>query len=104
MISTQQLNELGKQIAVQFGADRVVVFGSHADGSARPDSDIDLLVVAHTSLPPHRRYAAVRRLLANFPAAFDIVVKTPDEYQRAKSVVNSIVYFAEKTGKVLYAG
>ncbi len=104
MISTQQLNELGRQIAVQFGADRVVVFGSHADGSARPDSDIDLLVIAKTSLPPHKRYGAVRRLLADIPAAFDIIVKTPEEYRRARSVVNSIVYFAEKTGRVLYAG
>jgi uncharacterized protein len=103
MINTRQIEELGQRLATQFGAYRVVLFGSHATAGPREDSDIDLLVVAKTSLPPHKRYAAVRRLLADLPAAFDIIVKTPDEYDRAKSVVNSIVYFAEKTGKVLYA-
>jgi len=104
MISTQQLQKLGQRLAMKFGANRVVLFGSHASGEWRDDSDIDLLVVAKTSLPPGKRYAAVRHLLADVPAAFDIVVRTPDEYRRARSVVNSIVYFAEKTGKVLYAG
>jgi len=40
--------------------------------------------------------------VADYPAAFDIVVKTPDEYARWRSVVNTIVYFAEKSRRVLY--
>ena len=79
-----------------------MLFGSYAQGEASEDSDIDLLVVAKTTLLPSQRYAAVRRLLADYPAAFDIVVKTPEEYERWRSVVNHIVYFADKYGKVLY--
>jgi len=97
-----QIEELSHRIGRQFHADRVVLFGSYASGSATEDSDVDLLVVAETSLPPSRRYAAVRRLVADCPAAFDIVVKTPDEYARWRSVVNHIVYFADRYGKVLY--
>lgn len=104
MINTVQIDELGRRLASQFGASRVVLFGTYASGNPRTDSDIDLLVVAKTSLPPQRRYGAVRRLLADFPAAFDIIVKTPEEYERSRHQVNSIVYFAEKTGRVLYAG
>lgn len=104
MITTQQLEEIGRKIAGEFGADRIILFGSHAAGAQRTESDIDLLVVAKTSLPQHKRYGAVRRLLSKYPAAFDIIVKTPEEYQRALRTVNSIVYFAEKTGKILYAG
>jgi len=44
----------------------------------------------------------VRRLVADYPASFDIIVKTPDEYARRRSVVNHIVYFADKSRKVLY--
>jgi predicted nucleotidyltransferase len=102
MVTMAQIEELGQRIGREFHADRVVLFGSYARGVPTDDSDVDLLVVAETSLPPRKRYAAVRRLLADYPAAFDIIVKTPEEYTRWRSVVNTVVHFAEKTGRVLY--
>lgn len=102
MINSEQIQKLGQHIGQRLPAERVVLFGSYAQGQPSEDSDVDLLVVADTTLPPNRRYAAVRRLLADYPAAFDIVVKTPEEYQRWRFVVNHIVYFADKYGKVLY--
>lgn len=102
MVTMYQIEELGRLIGREFHARRVVLFGSYAQGVATDDSDVDLLVVAETSLPPRKRYQAVRRLLVDYPAAFDIVVKTPDEYARWRSVVNTVVYFAEQSGRVLY--
>ena len=102
MVTMTQIEELVRRIGQKFHTERIVLFGSYASGQATEDSDVDLLVVAETSLPPHERYAAVRRLAADFPASFDIIVKTPDEYARRRSVVNHIVYFADKYGRVLY--
>ncbi len=102
MVTMHEIEELGRRIGREFPAQKVVLFGSYAHGAARDDSDVDLLVVAETSLPPRKRYAAVRRLVADYPAAFDIIVKTPDEYARGRSVVNTVVYFAEKSGRVIY--
>ncbi len=102
MITMNQIEELGRRIGSEFHADRIVLFGSHAQGTARDDSDVDLLVVAKTSLLPRKRYGAVRRLVADCAAAFDIVVKTPEEYARSREVVNTIVYFAEESGRVIY--
>jgi len=102
MVAMDRIEELSQRIGCQFSAERVILFGSYARGLATEDSDVDLLVVAKTSLPPRRRYGAVRRLVADFPASFDIIVKTPEEYTRWRSVVNHIVYFADKYGKVLY--
>jgi len=102
MVKMEQLEKYAQRIGSEFHAERVILFGSYAQGSATEDSDVDLLVVAETSLPPGRRYAAVRRLLSDCPAAFDIIVKTPDEYVRWRSVVNNIVYFADKYGRVIY--
>ena len=104
MVTMNQIEELAQRIGRELDADRIVLFGSYAHGVPTDDSDIDLLVVAEMFLPPRQRYGAVRRLVADFPAAFDIIVKTPDEYARSKSVVNSIVYFAEKSGRILYEG
>ena len=78
----------------------IILFGSLA--REEPHQDVDLLVVADTDLPQRERFPAVRRLLADYPVGFDIIVKTPKEYRRWRSVVNHIVYFAEKYGKVLY--
>lgn len=102
MVAMNEIEEFGRKIGDEFGAEKVVLFGSYARGTATPDSDIDLLVVAETSLPPSERYGAVRRLLADYPASFDIIVKTPEEYSQWRSVVNHIVYFADKYGRVLY--
>ena len=104
MVAMNTIEEFSRRIGRQFGAERVILFGSYADGSPTDDSDIDLLIVAETSLPPNERYAAVRRLLADVPAAFDIIVKTPEEFNRWRSVVNHVVYFADKYGRVIYEG
>jgi len=102
MVSMNEIEEFGRRIGREFGAERVILFGSYAQGTPSVDSDIDLLVVANNSLSPSERYSAVRRLLADVPSSFDIIVKTPEEYARRRSVVNHIVYFADKYGKVLY--
>jgi predicted nucleotidyltransferase len=102
MVAMNEIERFGKRIGEEFGAEKVILFGSYAQGTAKQDSDIDLLVVARTKLPPRERYSAVRRLVADFPAGFDIVVETPEEYLQWRTVVNHIVYFADKYGKVLY--
>ena len=102
MISAEQINDIVERISRQLAPEKIILFGSHARGDAREDSDIDLLVVAETDLPACDRFPAVRRLLADFPAAFDVFWKTPEEYRRWRNVVNHVVYFAEKYGKVVY--
>jgi len=102
MVTMDRIEQFGRQIGRDFGAERVILFGSYARGEVTEDSDVDLLVVAETTLPPRERYGAIRRLADDFPASFDIIVRTPEEYHRWRSVVNNIVYFADKYGKVLY--
>lgn len=102
MVAISEIEQLGRQIGDRFGAERVILFGSYAQGTVTKDSDVDLLVVADTDLSPRQRYNAVRRMAVNIPASFDIIVKTPEEYTRWRSVVNHIVYFADKYGRVLY--
>ena len=69
----------------------VVLFGSVADGRARPDSDVDLLLVARDLPPgPRRRRALVAEaadrtealLHRSVPQAFlSLVLKTPEEVE-----------------------
>ncbi|MBI5119090.1 nucleotidyltransferase domain-containing protein [Candidatus Poribacteria bacterium] len=102
MIVTETLDKIVERIKERFHPEKIILFGSYAQGEATEDSDIDLLIVAETDLLPRERYPAVRRLLSDIPASFDVILKTPEEYRRRRSVVNHIVYFADKYGKVLY--
>ncbi len=102
MITTSALEEIVQRIRDRFDPEKIILFGSYARDEATEQSDVDLLVVADTDLPRRERFPAVRRLLSGYPVGFDIIVKTPKEYRRWRSVVNHIVYFAEKYGKVLY--
>lgn len=102
MVAVEKIEEFGRRIGREFGAERVILFGSYAQGTVTEDSDVDLLVVAETALPERKRYNAVRRLVADAAASFDIIVRTPAEYARRRSVVNDVVYFADKYGRVIY--
>lgn len=44
MLSLSTIREAVKRIAPQYPIERVMLFGSYADGSATSESDIDLLV------------------------------------------------------------
>ena len=102
MISPDTLKEIVERLKKSFKPEKIILFGSYATGKSEEESDIDLLIVAETDLPAKERFCVVSRLLGDYPAAFDVILKTPEEYQRTRSVVNHIVYFADKYGKVVY--
>ncbi|NPV51910.1 MAG: nucleotidyltransferase domain-containing protein [Firmicutes bacterium] len=81
-------------------------FGSHATGKARPDSDVDLLVVERTPFSPgrDRRKEMTRlwRALIRFPIAKDILVYSPEEVERWRNARNHIIARALREGKFLY--
>ena len=66
------------------------------------DSDIDLLVVMDTNEKPHKRAIGLRKLLKDLGVPKDIIVKTPDEFNRFKDIVGTIIYPAAHKGRVLY--
>jgi len=102
VINPELIREVLERIKERFRPEKIILFGSYASGNATEESDLDVLIVAETDLPSNERFPAVSRLLADYPAAFDIIFKTPEEYERTRGVVNHIVYFADKYGKVVY--
>lgn len=102
MISASDIKRIADRIGEAFQPEKIVLFGSYANGSQSVESDVDLLIVADTDLSAPKRFSAVSRLMADFPIAFDIIFKTPLEYQNQRKIINHIVFFADKYGKVIY--
>jgi predicted nucleotidyltransferase len=81
---------------------RVVLFGSHARGTAIAESDVDLLVVLREVADKRRTTVEIRRALGDLPVSKDIIVTTPDEIVRRGELVGSVLRPALREGKVLY--
>jgi predicted nucleotidyltransferase len=101
-VDTQVLQEIVARIAQAMRPRKIVLFGSRARGETRPESDIDLLVIADSTEPRHRRSAPLYGLLSDILAPMDILVYTPAEVDDWREVPQAFVTTALREGKVLY--
>ena len=63
-------------IADRFRPERIVLFGSHATGTAGDESDVDLLVVLETPLRPLKQAVAIYQAIEH-RIPVDVLVRTP---------------------------
>jgi predicted nucleotidyltransferase len=101
-VTDQLLAEVVRRILTIGAPVKIVLFGSHAKGTARPDSDLDLLIIEESDLPRYRRSARYRRALCGVFPAKDIVVWTPQEVEEWKTVPNAFISTVLAEGKLLY--
>jgi predicted nucleotidyltransferase len=98
-----KIDEMVRCIAERFDPDQIILFGSHARGTARHDSDVDLLVVMPVTGSKRETRIEIRCALHDIHVAKDIIVATPDEIERYRNIVGTIIRPALREGKVLYA-
>lgn len=96
------LSDAVGRIVERFAPLRIILFGSWGRGEARPDSDLDLLVV----LPQveNKRHATVEilRALNGLPVSKDVVVTTPEEIALRGDVIGQVLRPALREGRVVY--
>lgn len=63
-VTDQLLAEVVRRILTIGSPIKILLFGSHAKGTARPDSDLDLLIIEEFDLPRYRRSGRYRRQAA----------------------------------------
>lgn len=102
MTADAAIQTMVDRIVQRFHPLRVILFGSHARGSAVPESDVDLLVVLSEVVDKRRTTVEIRRALGDLPVSKDIIVTTPDEIARRGNLVGSVLRPALRDGKVVY--
>ena len=90
------------RIVGAFQPSRIILFGSHAQGTATEWSDVDLLVVLPNVSDKRDTAIEIRRVLGDLPVCKDIVVATPEEVARRGHLVGTVLRSALREGKVLY--
>jgi predicted nucleotidyltransferase len=95
------IQEMVRRIVEGFDPEKIILFGSQARGDAGPDSDVDLLVVMPTD---SKRDTAVSIGVALHAMGIskDVIVVTPDEFERRKNIVGTVAYPAHHEGRILY--
>lgn len=88
----QRLDDMVQRILSVGNPQKIVLFGSRASGTARADSDHDLLVVEPSTLPRYKRAALAK----------DILVWTPSEIEEWSGVPNAFITTVLREGIVFY--
>lgn len=82
--------------------DSIVLFGSVAQSRARPDSDIDLLVVGRFDEPRSRRGIELKGLLGRYALPIDLHLLTAGEFKTEMRKPFSLAGTIQRYGIRLY--
>lgn len=88
------------KVLCNWGAEKIILFGSLATGNLHMRSDLDLAVVVRTSKPFLKRLEEVYQIVEP-RVAVDILVYTPEEFEALQESCFGRRVIQE--GKVLYA-
>lgn len=97
------IERMGREIVAQFHPHLVILFGSHARGSATAESDADFLVVMDVVGTRREAANAIRRALGNREIPIDVIVVTPEQFERDRNTIGTLVRPAVAEGRVLFA-
>jgi len=102
MISNETLLKVRERLVDGFAPNRIIVFGSQARGTADDRSDVDILVVCTFEGKRRHLMLEMDRALRGLRLARDIMVLTPEEFERDRHIPGTIARPAWREGKVLY--
>lgn len=98
----EKIDELVRRVVSQFHPEKVILFGSYARGTAGTDSDADVLVVMPVKGSKRKKANEIDVALVGIDLPVDVIVVTPEEFERQKNQIGTIIYPALKEGKMLY--
>ena len=82
--------------------EKVILFGSQARGTSRPDSDFDVLLIKQSDEPRYRRSAPLYVALADLPVEVEVMVYTPEEVGEWSEVPQAFITTAVREGTTIY--
>lgn len=102
LVDANLLDEVVHRIVEVIHPAKIILFGSRSRRDAHHGSDMDLLVIARSSEPRHRRSAPLYGALSDILIPMDILVYTPDEVKEWAEVRQAFISTAVREGTLLY--
>jgi len=102
-LAARWLPAVKRRIVRGFHPSRIILFGSQVRGDARPDSDVDLLVVLPSTAGSRPTAGDIHAVLVGIPLAKDIIVTTKRDLRELDDLPGSILRPALVEGRTIYA-
>lgn len=85
-----------------YNPEKIILFGSLAQGNLNEDSDIDLFLIKKSQKRRIDRAREVRCLIQSATLPVDLIVYTPSEVRKALEMGSFFIEDILKDGKVVY--
>jgi predicted nucleotidyltransferase len=102
MISPATIQQAIRLLAEQTVVQRVILFGSYAQGTAREDSDLDLLVIESGLKSRRAEMVRLRASLRPLGVPVDVMVADAGQFEAWKDQPGTALYEAARHGQVVY--
>jgi uncharacterized protein len=102
MAPEELIEEAKSRLADKFHPQRIILFGSQARKTADERSDLDLLVISPIQGSRRALMVAMDRALRGLPMARDILVLTPEEFERDRHIPGTVACPVWREGRILY--
>jgi predicted nucleotidyltransferase len=102
MLDDRQLQQVVQTLAETARPARIVLFGSHARGDARADSDLDLLVIEDAVADRAGEMVRLRRALRPLRVPVDVLVASVQDVARYATQPGHVLFWALKEGRAVY--
>ena len=100
MVTNQVVDEIKNIVVSKIKPGKIILFGSCARDNTEPH-DIDLFIIKESNLDIDARIIEINSLLPDrYP--IDVIVYTPEEYEKYKDNKWSFLYRVVREGKIIY--
>ncbi len=103
ILDKKLIRNISKKIVETFNPEKIILFGSCAQGTPLKDSDIDLLVIMDSKQRPAKRSIEVSKACRPKFVSIDVLVRTPKEIKKRLEIGDYFIKDILEKGKVLYA-
>ncbi len=100
-MTKSEIRKFSDQIARRFSPEKIILFGSQANGNAHKDSDVDVLVVMDYVGPASHKAAEILSSI-NPDFSCDLLVRKASELQERIKLNDYFFRDLVKKGQVLY--
>lgn len=101
MTEEDLIEEAGRRLSAAAPDADIILFGSRARGEARPNSDLDLLVIEPDFARRGDEYGRLRKELRGLEVAIDLVIYRRREADAWREVPGSFLHRVLGEGRVL---
>lgn len=101
MFTKSEIQKIIDTIVEQMQPSRILLFGSYAKGRANINSDLDLLVIKRSKLPPAKRVYEIEPYVSSYAIPVNVLVYTPEELESDPHPM-SFLNCVKRTAKEVY--